>query len=77
MAKSKSKEEKTNRWIKVSYFQLALGIILNILTIAVFILLYHAYILKPRLEANSFQAKGLNGGTENGMPSVTMPARNN
>jgi hypothetical protein len=76
MAKSKNKEEKPKKWIKVSYFQLALGIILNILTIVVFILLYHAYIIEPRLESSNSQMKGLNNGA-NIIPPASIPAQNN
>jgi len=32
-------------------------LLLNILTIAVFILLYHAYIVEPRIEVSSQQAE--------------------
>jgi hypothetical protein len=77
MAKSESKKEKTNGWIKVSYFQLALGIILNILTIVVFILLYHAYIVEPQLKSNSFQIDRSDTEIENPTSNTNTPPQNN
>jgi len=45
--------------IKINYFQLFLGILLNILTVIVFLLIYHAYIVAPKIvvdEAQMFAA---------------------
>jgi len=50
-------EKEQNSRSKINYRQLALGLLLNILTIAVFILLYHAYIVEPRIEVSSQQAE--------------------
>jgi len=38
---------------KINYRSLFLGIALNILVIIVFILLYHAYFVAPKLDANT------------------------
>jgi hypothetical protein len=50
----KNEKEQDNR-SKINYRQLALGLLLNILTIIVFILLYHAYIVEPRIEVSNWQ----------------------
>jgi len=54
-------EKEQNSRLKINYRQLALGLLLNILTIAVFILLYHAYIVEPRIEVPSQQAETIQG----------------
>jgi len=54
-------EKEQNSRSKINYRQLALGLLLNILTIAVFILLYHAYIVEPRIEVSSQQAETIQG----------------
>jgi len=54
-------KKERNIWHRINYWQLALGLLLNILTIAVFILLYHAYIVEPRIEVPSQQAETIQG----------------
>jgi len=48
-------EKEQNSRSKINYWQLALGLLLNLLTIAVFILLYHAYVVRPQIEISSNQ----------------------
>ena len=50
-------KKERNIWHRINYWQLALGLLLNILTIVVFILLYHAYIVEPRIEVSRQQAE--------------------
>ena len=54
-------KKERNIWHRINYWQLALGLLLNILTIAVLILLYHAYIVEPRIEVPSQQAETIQG----------------
>jgi len=54
-------KKERNIWHRINYWQLALGLLLNILTIVVFILLYHAYIVEPRIEVSSQQAETIQG----------------
>lgn len=49
-------EKERNNRQKINYWQLSLGLLLNILTIIVFILLYHAYIVEPQIGMSNQQA---------------------
>lgn len=49
---SNGQKEQKNGW-KIDWRSLMLGIALNILVIIVFILLYHAYFVKPKMEGGA------------------------
>lgn len=56
---------------KINYFDIFLGIILNILVVIAAILIYNAYIIKPKLEQNARYNDSVSLSTEEEINGAT------